>query len=197
MLLIKKTDGSILHRLSQQYDLENSLEPTESMRKKGFSFYRRAPLEPGDYLLEAVVRDRRTDTAAVRKMEFLVPPANQEELVLSSIALGRESVPTSDDDAAENPFRLTDPLRLAGTRLSPNLSGVYIKSSDKELVIYFVVRPRAASPQINSTLQFFRDSVPDLKLEQALGAADAEGKVQSVKSDRTRSAKARQSMNCA
>jgi hypothetical protein len=46
MLLIKKADGSIIHRLSQQYDLEYSQEPTESMRKRGFSFYRRVPLDP-------------------------------------------------------------------------------------------------------------------------------------------------------
>jgi len=180
-MLIRKTDGSILQRLGQQYDLENAQEPTESTRKKGFFFYRRAPLEPGDYLLEAVVRDRRTDTAAVRKAEFRVPPAGQEGFGLSSIALGRESVPAGDNDAAENPFRLEDPMRLAGARLLPNLSGVYSRSSDKELVIYFVVRSRAASPPINGTFEFFRDGVPDLKLEEALAAADAEGKIQSVK----------------
>jgi len=182
MILIKKTDGSILQRLSQQYDLENVQEPTESMRKKSFSFYRRAPLEPGDYLLEAVVRDRRTDIAAARKTEFRVLPAGREGLVLSSIALGKESVPAGDNDAAENPFRLDDPLRQAGVRLLPNLSGVYSKSSDKELVLYFVVRPGAASAQINGTFEFFRDGVPDMKLEEALAVADAEGKIQFVKS---------------
>lgn len=181
MLLIKKADGSIIHRLSQQYDLEYSQEPTESMRKRGFSFYRRVPLEPGDYFLEADVRDRRTDNASVRKTEFHVTPTNQLELALSSITLGRESVPAAENHASENPFHLDDPLRVAETGVRPNLSAVYSKSSDKEILVYFVARARIASSQIQCTFEFFRDGMPDLKLEQAFAAIDAEGKVQCLK----------------
>ena len=181
MLLIKKADGSIIHRLSQQYDLEYSQEPTESMRKRVFSFYRRVPLEPGDYFLEADVRDRRTDNASVRKTEFHVAHTDQLELALSSVTLGRESVAAAEDDTLENPFHLDDPLRVAETGVQPNLSGVYSKSSDKEILVYFVARARIASPQIQCTFEFFRDGLPDLKLEQALAAIDAGGRVQGLK----------------
>jgi VWFA-related protein len=181
LLLIKKADGSIIHRLSQQYELGYSQEPTEIMRKRGFSFYRRVPLESGDYFLEAVVRDRRTDNASVRKTEFHVAPANQQELALSSVALGRESVPAAENDTSENPFHLDDPLRVAETGVRPNLSAVYSKSSDKEILVYFVARARIASSQIQCTFEFFRDGMPDLKLEQAFAAIDAEGKVQCLK----------------
>jgi VWFA-related protein len=168
MLLVKRPDGSIVHRLSRQYDLETSQELTEAERQRGFSFYRRVPLESGNYFLEAVVQDRRTGNVSVKRAEFRVASANQEELTLSSLVLGKEPVSTMKGDAGENPFRLADPLRVAGATIVPDLSGICLKSSDQELVVYFTARLRKASVPILCTLQFTRNGMPGLQLQRNL-----------------------------
>jgi VWFA-related protein len=168
MLLVKRTDGSIVHRLSRQYDLEASQELMETTRQKDFSFYRRVPLAPDNYVLEAVVRDRRTGSASVKKTEFHVASSNQDELMLSSVVLGKEPVLMAKRDAGENPFGLADPLFVAGTTILPDVSGVCLKSSDTELVVYFAAQSRKASAPILCTLQFTRDGTPDLELHRSL-----------------------------
>jgi hypothetical protein len=69
-------------------------------------------------------------------------------------------------DAGEDPFRLSDPLRAGGSDVIPDLSGVYRKSSDKELVVYFIVQPEKSA--IACTLEFIRDGAPDLTLQRSL-----------------------------
>ncbi len=181
MLLIKNADGSILHRFSRQYDLEFSQEPTTNQRNAGFSFYRRIPLEPGDYSLLAAVRDRRTDNASVGQTEFHVAPADQPDLVLSGIILGRESAPAFGGHASENPFHLDDPLQIAGTGILPNLSGVYSKSYDKEILVMILARAPVASPPLQCSFELFRSGQPDLKFEGTLAAVDTGGTFQCLK----------------
>ncbi len=78
----------------------------------------------------------------------------------------------------QSPVRLGDPLALSGSRLLPNLTGIYSKSIDRELFVYLVVRPRSASLPIAGVLKFYRDGQQELVLKEALPAVDAEGKVQ-------------------
>jgi len=175
MLLVRSADGSVVRRLSRQYDMVGSQEKLETTRKKDFSFYRTVVLAPGNYVLEAVVRDRQAGKASVKKAEFRVASDNQEHAFLSSVILGRDSVLTADNDMPPDRW---DPLRVEGATVLPDLSKVYRKSSAKELVVYFVVSP-AASPG-SATLEFLKDGVPDLKLGRALPAPDEAGRIQYV-----------------
>jgi len=68
---------------------------------------------------------------------------------------------------SENPFHLEDPLSVEGTGVQPNLSGVFSKSSDKEMLIFFVAHTPDASAQIHCTFEFLRDGKPDPTLERA------------------------------
>jgi hypothetical protein len=179
-LLVRKPDGSILYRLSQQYDLEFSRKPTAEQQQAGFSFYRRVPLEPGLYSLVAAVSDRRTDSASVGQTEFHVPPTEPPDLALSSITLGRESAQSSGHPS-ENPFQLDDPLRMDGSGILPNLSGVFSKSSVKEILVFFTARTSTAPQPLQCTFEFFRDGRPDFKLEQTLSDMDGAGTFQCVK----------------
>ena len=175
MLLVRGTDGSIVRRLSRQYDMVGSQEKLEATRKKDFSFYRTVPLAPGNYVLEAVVRDRQAGKASVKKAEFRVASDKQENACLSSLILGRDSVLTADNDL---PADRWDPFRVEGASVLPDLSKVYRKSSDKELVVYFVVS-QTASPS-RATLEFLKDGVPDLKLNPTQPPPDAAGRIQYV-----------------
>jgi VWFA-related protein len=168
MLLVKKPDGSILYRLSRQYDLDGSLENLESTQKKDFSFYRRVPVPPGEYGLEAIVRDRRTGRASVRKTGFHAASGVQGQLGLSSIILGKDSVLAARNEATENPFRLEDPMQVGKVNIVPDLSGVYRKSADKELSIFFTAQTTQPQTPIQCTLEFHRDGISDIKLQQTL-----------------------------
>jgi VWFA-related protein len=168
LLLVKKPDGSVMYRLSRQYDLEGSLENLEITQKKDFSFYRRVPLSLGDYVLEAIVRDRRTGRVSVRKTEFHAASGVQGQLCLSNIILGKDSILAVRNEATENPYRLEDPLQVAGANVVPDLSGIYRKSSDKELVIFFTAQTTQAPTPIQCTLEFHKDGIPDIKLQQTL-----------------------------
>ncbi len=168
LLIVKKPDGSVLHRLGRQYDLDGSFENLKNTRKKDFSFYRRVPVSPGDYVLEAIVRDRRTGKASVGKAEFRVAAKVQGQLCLSDIILGKDSVLTAKNEATENPYRLEDPLQVGHVDVVPDVSRTYRKSSDKELLIFFTAQTTQASTPILCTLEFHRDGVPDIKLQQTL-----------------------------
>lgn len=171
LLLVKKPDGSIVHRLSRQYELETVQDPA-GIRTRSYCFYRRVPLEPGDYVLETVVRDRRAENLSVKRAALRVEQGDPQGVRLSSIILGRDSILTGND-AGENPFRIDDPLLAAGTNLLPDVSAVYRKS--EELTVFFTAGAPPDSPQLQSTFEFLRDGKPERTLDQALPAADARG----------------------
>jgi hypothetical protein len=150
------------------------------MRTKDFSFYRRVPLEPGDYSLEAAVRDRRTGNSSVKKIKFQVAASDEAPVRLSSIILSKDSVVTANE-ASENVFRLEDPLRVKDSSILPDASGVFRKSQDKELTVFFRAAGRNPSGQITAVLEFSRDGKPGLKFEEALPPADASGQTQFAK----------------
>lgn len=168
MLLVKKLDGSIMYRLSRQIDLDGSIENLDSTQKKDLSFYRRVPVAPGDYILEAIVRDRRTGRDSVRKTEFHAAAEDKGQLSLSNIILGKDSVLTIKNEATDNPFRLEDPLHVNGINVVPDLSGIYRKSVDKELFVLFTAQTTQTQAPIKCTLEFHKDGSPDIKLQQTL-----------------------------
>jgi hypothetical protein len=183
LLIVKGKDGGVLHRMSRQYDMEGSLEMQENTLKRSFSFCRRVVLPPGDYVLEAVVRDRRTGKVSVKKTDFHVDTNPAEGIRLSSIVLCKESSISARQDSQDAFARgpaLEDPLRAAGAPVFPDLSGVFSASSEKEMGIYLVARSRDASAAMKATYDFVRDGVSILKFEQDLPAPDGNGKIRQL-----------------
>jgi hypothetical protein len=172
MLLVKKTDGSVVHRLSRQCDLESPQEQLEATRQKGFSLYRRVALPAGDYVLEAVVRDRTTGKVAVTKEKFGVASPGSDDLRLSNIVLSSNPPRVVNPDAAPSPDRGEDPLRAGGRNVAPDLATAYRKSSDKTLVVFFSARTLKTSMPILCTLEFIRDGAAELKLQRSLYDTD-------------------------
>ena len=168
MLLVKKPDGSVIYRLSRQFDLDGSIENLDSTQKKDLSFCRRVPVSSGDYVLEAIVRDRLTGRDSVRKTEFHAAAIVQGQLSLSNIILGKDSVLAIKNEATDNPFRLEDPLHVGGVNVVPDLSGVYRKSVDKELLVFFTAQTTRTPTPIKCSLEFHKEGSPDIKLQQTL-----------------------------
>ncbi len=180
LMLVKKTDQSVVYRLSQRYNLEGSLDNLDNTQKKDFSFQRRMPLAPGNYVLEAIVRDRGTGDASVRKTAFKVASPDQAILQPGSLMLSKGSILAARDEASENPFRLENPLLVEGVNVLPDLSAVYRKSTDKEITVYFVAQTHAASPQIQATLEFLGAGAPDTKLQRTLPPPDETGRIRCI-----------------
>ena len=124
-MLVKKPDGSIVQRLSRQFDLQGSLANLDNTQKKDFSFYRRVPLAYGDYVLEAIVRDRITGTVSASKAQLHSAPDDQGNMRVGNVILCKNSVLLTMNEANENPFNLEDPLQVDGASVLPDMSGIY------------------------------------------------------------------------
>jgi hypothetical protein len=177
LVLVKKPDGSILQRMSRQLDLQGSLTNLEGTLKKDFSFNRRVPLAHGDYVIEAIVRDRNTGNASSRKAQLHVAPHEQGSMRVSNVILCKDSVLSTRNEANENPFNLQDPLQVDGASVLPDLSGVYRKSVDTEIIVYVALDAVQASSQIQATFEFLGDGSQPLRLQKTLPAADAAGRI--------------------
>jgi hypothetical protein len=167
MLLVRDVDGSVVHRFSRQHDLESQQEQLPSARQKAFSFCRRVALPAGDYVLEAVVRDRATGKIAVTKGKLSVAQPGAEDLLLSNIVLSSHPPRVINPDMGASDFG-TDPLSANGRNVAPDLATAYRKSSDKTLVIYFSAQTLKTLMPIQCTLDFVRDGTVELQLQRSL-----------------------------
>jgi hypothetical protein len=99
---------------------------------------------------------------------------------LSTIVLCKEpalAARLDAQDASVGPPALDDPLRAGGAPVSPDLSGVFRTSSERELCIYFLARPRDISAPVRAAFQFLREGAPALRFEQTLPPADEKGEI--------------------
>ncbi len=170
MLLVRNVDGSVVHRLSRQYDFECQQEQLEATRQKGFSFCRRVALPSGRYVLEAAVRDRTTGKVAVTKGKFDVAQPDDGDLQLSDIVL------SSNPPRVINPDRGTsdggaDTISANGRNVDPDLTAAYRKSSDKTMIVYFRTRTLMTLMPIQCTLDLVRDGARELQLQRSLDAS--------------------------
>ena len=101
MILLRDANGIVLRRLSRVYDLDGALDQLEATRKQNISFVRQISVPPGEYVLEAVVRDRLTGKAAVRKDKLVVGSGDAGRLQVSSLVLSKNAIPASAADKAD------------------------------------------------------------------------------------------------
>jgi len=178
LLLVRGRDGGVLQRMSRQYDMEGSVEMMESTLKKSFSFCRRTSLPPGDYGLEAVVRDRRGGKISVKKAEFRVEAYPRSGVRLGSIVLCKDSALSAiqdSQDASAGIRPLDDPLQTAGAPVVPDFSRRFSASMEREFGLFLVVRPRDVEAPMKATFDFVREGASAFRVEQSLRPPDANG----------------------
>jgi len=172
MLLVKNSEGSVVQRLSRQYELEGSQDKLEATRQKDFLFYRMIPLEPGDYFLQAAVRDRVTGKTSVKAVEFHVAPGDWNGVSIGSVVMAKDSVLSADRDDVWDAFRVED------AKVLPDLSGIYRKAVDRDVIVYFTAT--GAEPASKTRLEFLRDGKPDFTLSETMGSPDLTGRTRFV-----------------
>ncbi len=178
MILLKEPGGAVLRKLSREYSLDGSLEQLDQAQKRNLSFLRTVPIAPGRYALEAVVRDRLTGKAAVKRETLVVAPASPEKIQISSLILSKNAIPASEAEKMdkENPF-----VVQASANVMPDLARVYRKSTDKHLLVYFIVYPALQSQSpVEATLQFQQNGKLLARAGGSLPGPDSSGRIQYV-----------------
>jgi len=154
-------------------DLVNVRLPAVSAEKvrSGQVYYTTGfQLRPGSYTLKFLVRDNRSGKLGTFEQPVEVPALDIRELQTSSIILGSRLVQESQDSrgvehrgvGARFPFleRRRDPLEIAGQRIVPSISNVFLRN--QTLYLYLQVYgagedPQTRSPKLTAQMLFLKD----------------------------------------
>ena len=173
--LVKDTEGTVVHKFSQNYPLEGPLESLEARRTGNIIFARNLRLPPGRYTLETVVLEQESKDVSSRRIVILVPP-EKPGISLSSVTVVRSAEPVATNDADPE-----DPLRYEGKKIIPNLDEPVAQSANGQLALFFVIYPNPGEyekPQL--ALQFLRDGEVVAQALPELQPPDPAGRVPCV-----------------
>lgn len=164
--------GNVVHKVSQQYQLNGKIEELAAAKKGEILFYRAPTLPPGNYTVEVVIVDS-LGRASTRVASLDVPRASMNDLRMSSIVLvGRAERVTDGKDAA-NPLYAGDVLFYpSGEALS--------RAGDRQLTAFYTIYPGAGFATPDATMEVQRNGQVIVSSPVTLGARDAQGRIQQV-----------------
>ncbi len=171
MALIRRNDGSVVERFSQDFPMEIPLKGIEAFRKSNIIFRRNLRLPQGLYSLESTAFDQLTKKASVQRSVLVVAPPSQG-IALSSLALIERLEPSVGGEDTHAP------LRLGTNRVVPNLIASLRRGTAGVLPLYFEVYPsRTESAKAQAELQFLRGGHVVAESPIALPTPDSTGKI--------------------
>jgi hypothetical protein len=130
---IKNKAGIEIEHFSEDIPRHGALEALPAARAEVVTLQRHFLAPPGQYVLEAAVLDRNSETAGAQRIEFEIPKPSDGP-ALSDIALVRRT------DALAPDADPLEPLRYKNGRIVPNLSGV-VSHDAKEISLFFMIHP--------------------------------------------------------
>lgn len=174
---VRNAAGEIVHKSSQPYGLSLRADASLSATRDDVLFYRAPELAPGEYTLEAIVYDARSQKAGARVIRFAVPEMPKDSLQLGALLLVRRSEPLrSDEDGVDHPLRYDQLL------LVPNMGEPLSRSADKVVSFYAAALLPEDAPlpeaELELALRGQAAALTRLPLERAY--PDAHGRVQFV-----------------
>jgi VWFA-related protein len=172
----KDASGHIVHKVSQQYQLNGRLSELEATRRGEILFYREPVLLPGTYTVEVAIMDGRGPRASTRLATLDVPRTGANDLRLSSVVLvGRaERVADAKEVSAGNPLYTGEVL------LYPSAGEPFSRAADRQLTVFYTVYPGAGFAAPAASLELQRHGQTLTTVPVALGARDARGRIQQV-----------------
>lgn len=171
MALIRRGDGSVVERFSQDFPMEIPPNRIEAFRKSNIIFRRALRLPAGLYSLESTAFDQLSKKASVHRSVLVVAPPSQG-ITLSSLAVIERLEPLDGSEDAN------EPLRIGNNRVIPNLLASLRPGPGGSLPLYFEVYSSPAEPASpQAELQFLQGGhlVAESPLE--LSAPDSTGKI--------------------
>ena len=172
--LIKDVKGAVVKKLQGEMPVE--LEPDQilSFKQGRFTDMEYFDVAPGYYTIEVAMLDRETGQTGVRRSAMFVPKQG-EGLAMSSVALVRRWGPKEPDASADDPFVVGDKT------VTPSLLPKINKSLSTSLPFYMIVYPsKHSSARPELSIEFNREGHVQRVAAVALGAADAQGRIQYV-----------------
>jgi len=169
MAMIKDDQGRLVERFSDDYPLTGPLDQLAAVRQGQSVLRRQVTLPAGRYTLETAAVDRNGNKASVKRAAFEVAPVAAGP-ALSSVSVIRRAEPLPADAPPSS-----DPFRVEGIRLVPNLDAQIKKSATPSLSLFAMVYPLAGAEAPTATLEFWRDGKAVGRAQPELSAADQEG----------------------
>jgi VWFA-related protein len=171
---IKNAAGDPVHTLSQQYVLTGASTELDVARNGEILFYRQPELDPGVYMLEAIVHDAVANRASARLSTITVPDVSGGRTPLSTLVVVRR---IEKIEAAERPANA--PFYYGEMLLYPNAGEPLRRGRDTEVLFYFAFHRRPDSdPTAAMEILASGRAVASMPLE--LPRTDQAGRVQHV-----------------
>lgn len=127
--IVAKTSRSYLYKATEaELDRFKQLELTNT-------FSQPLVVPPGTYKIAVGIYDPNAEKGTVVERAVLAPEVKPGAEMMSSIVLSRDILPVPADERAK---AAGDPLVFEGTtRIIPNVTGRFVKSTNDPLVVYF------------------------------------------------------------
>lgn len=133
---IRNSKGEIIEHFSEDMPRHGALDAKDAVRNSSVVMQRHFVAEPGDYVLEAVVADRKSGRLGATSTSFTIPTAASDSS-LSDLTLVQRMEPLPDD------MDSSDPMRYGDRRIVPTLIG-HMPRGVKQIDLFSVVH---AAPQ--------------------------------------------------
>jgi VWFA-related protein len=134
LAVVKGPDGSILQKFSQEVSQQAAMEPP---RQGIFTFQRHFVLDPGEYRVEAVLRDHQANKVSWKAIPFSLTATADLSVSDAALVRGLESLKFSGDAG--------DPLLYQGLQVVPHL-GAQWSRSNRDLPVFFIINPDPRIP---------------------------------------------------
>jgi VWFA-related protein len=170
--LVRDQSERVVKKLSNHYVLSGPLAELENAKRGNVLFYSQADLEPGRYTLDSIVYDATNNQFGVSKAGFVVAPADQNKLRVSSVVfVGKAQKLAANEQQMANPFRAGELL------LYPNFGEALSKASSKGLSLFVTVyAPQGSAPKMR--LEFAQGGHTLGGVPVELPAPDPTGRIQ-------------------
>jgi VWFA-related protein len=171
--LVKDEAGRPVARITHDWPIEAPRAERDRVRRSSTVFRRAMTLPPGRYTLETAVQDRETGAFSVERSGFAVAQAPPGALALGSLSVVRRAEAAAGPDTS-------DPLRVAGVVIHPELGPPQLTRSMPEIPLFLPVYPSlaAAAPEVH--LELLRDGQPVAQAHPHLPAPEPDGRIAGI-----------------
>ncbi|MEO5819100.1 MAG: VWA domain-containing protein [Vicinamibacteraceae bacterium] len=171
---VRDSEGRVVHKMSQQYQLTGQLHELASAKRGEILFFRTPELASGLYTIESAVFDAVGARSSTRVATLEVPPPSRRLQMSSVVCVNRvERVAAETKDP-------TNPLYVGDMLLYPNGGSSYSRAGHKELTFFYTVYPGSSQGPLSAHVELQRNGQVLVKLPVELAKADPQGRIQQV-----------------
>jgi hypothetical protein len=171
---VRDSEGRVVHKMSQQYQLTGQLHELASAKQGEILFFRAPELPSGLYTVESAVFDAIGGRSSTRVATLEVPPLSRRLQMSSVVCVNRVERVSAETRDPTNPLYVDDML------MYPNGSGAYSRSGHKELTFFYTVYPGSSQGPLSVNVELQRNGQVLAKMPVELAKADSQGRIQQV-----------------